>query len=629
MKKILVLFLTTILVFTNFAAVFADTPFQGYTYNFWGTLVPSPAAYVPIRSFGIADMRCGESCALHNDAEFCEEKSHTRFFGFGDKYCGEECGLRPGDSCELEAHEDEICGVVCGLQPGSSCGLRVHRGELNGNFRLFDPTDMHVDSQKNIYVVDNKNHRIIVFDINLNLRRVIETYLRDGEWGYFHYEESEEEESEGVWIENGFNHPHGIFVTDDMQIYIADNLNYRVVVLEVRNGDLRDGELHFVREITAPQGEIEDEIEIEIETEESEDGESETEESEGEESETEESEGEEIGETRRNVGFRPLHVLVDHSGRTFVIVQHEYEGIMSFNSDGEFLGYFGTVRVSFNMIDYIWKEFLMTAEQVPLQNRIIPREFEGMDIDEYGFIFTAHKENWHLNNQIMRLNPRGEDVLVNFNDNVIINGDQDWRDTGFLAGPSKFIDVIARSHGRYSALCQIRGRIFTYDSEGNLLYVFGGTGNLQGMANTSRAVSIEEYGDDILLLDAHGSGKIIHYQPTEYGRLINTAIEMRYEGKERYAVDYWRQLVKLDENFALAWSGIGRSYLARGENETAMEYLRQGMDVRYYSIAFRRHRLDRMQDILPNVLSGGLGILVLYSCFKVVRKIRRKGANAE
>ncbi|MCL2457114.1 MAG: hypothetical protein FWD19_06170, partial [Defluviitaleaceae bacterium] len=87
--------------------------------------------------------------------------------------------------------------------------------------------------------------------------------------------------------------------------------------------------------------------------------------------------------------------------------------------------------------------------------------------------------------------------------------------------------------------------------------------------------------------------------------------------------------VTLDENFALAWSGIGRSYLAAGDNEKAMEFLRQGMDVRYFSVAFRRHRLDRMQDILPNILSGGLAIFVLYSCFRVVRKIRRKGANAE
>ncbi len=45
---------------------------------------------------------------------------------------------------------------------------------------------------------------------------------------------------------------------------------------------------------------------------------------------------------------------------------------------------------------------------------------------------------------------------------------------------SSFIDVVVDDSGRYSALDATRGRIFTYDDDGNLLYIFGGLGNQMG-----------------------------------------------------------------------------------------------------------------------------------------------------
>jgi hypothetical protein len=150
---------------------------------------------------------------------------------------------------------------------------------------------------------------------------------------------------------------------------------------------------------------------------------------------------------------------------------------------------------------------------------------------------------------------------------------------------------------------------------------------MEGM--TRMPVALATVDEDIIVLDAHGRGRIVHFTPTEYGRLINRAIALRYDGHERYAVGYWRQLSMLDENFALAWSGIGRSMLAQGYNAQAMYYLERGMDTRYFSIAFRRNRLDVMQDTLPNFLTGGMVLVAGFTGFKVVRKFTKKGANAD
>lgn len=485
-KKCLAILMVFLFVSCIVTPVLADTPYQGYAYNFWGWMVPAPAAYVPLRSFGLHDI--------------CPE--------LGD---------------------------------------------------MTEPTELHVCPLGYIYIVDSGNDRIVVIDRYLNLIRVLEGFYRDGAF-------------------QTFNRPTGVFVTPDLQLFIADTDNHRIAVLDQYD--------NFVRQIDAPVIEgLEDEF-----------------------------------------IFLPLHLVVDRGGRTFVIVQRVFEGIMSFNSEGDFIGYFGTIDVDFNPIDMFWRLF-QTQEQRSRQRLFIPTEFQGMDIDDYGFIFTTNIEAWAGNDQVMRLNPRGEDVLLNLNDNVGINGDQMFRPGGALAGPTIFVDIVAMSHGMYAAIDSTRGRIYTYDSEGNLLHVVGGWGTLQGM--TRRPVSVQVIDDDFIILDAHGRGRIIQYTPTEYGALINTAIRARYDGNEQVAYQSWRRLVEIDENFVLAWSGIGRAMLAQGDNVQAMYYLRRGMDIRYYSVAFRRNRLDRMQTTLPNLLTGAAGLLVLYVAYKVVMRFRKKGVIAQ
>jgi hypothetical protein len=224
----------------------------------------------------------------------------------------------------------------------------------------------------------------------------------------------------------------------------------------------------------------------------------------------------------------------------------------------------------------------------------------------------------------MRLNPRGTNVIINMNSNVIINGDQNFRaGGGGHGGPSQFIDVIARPYGMYSALDNTRGRVYTYDREGNLLYVFSGIGYMEGMSR--RPVSLEVWGEYIFVLDA-SHGRIMQFVPTEYGSLINHAIAMRYIGNEDEAIETWRELVAIDEHFQLAWAGIGRGMLAQGDNVAAMYYLQRGMDMMHYSIAFRRHRMDVMQNVLPGVFMGASILIVLGVAFKIGLVIRKRVA---
>ena len=376
-----------------------------------------------------------------------------------------------------------------------------------------------------------------------------------------------------------FYRPSGVFVTESGELFIADTRNHRVVVLDMTQND------SFIREITNPA----------------------------------------IDGMDAGVPFLPTNIVVGYGGRTFVIAQHVFEGIMTFNAEGNFIGYFGTIDVIFSPIELFWR-FFMTQEQRSRQLLFIPTEFQSMDIDEYGFIFTTNIVRTLDDDQVMRLNPRGRNVINNFNEDVGIDGDQWFRMMGDLSGPSQFIDIAVMSHGMFVALDTTRGRIYTYDSEGNLLHVAGGTGSMQGM--TRRPVSIAILGDDYLVLDAHGDGRIVQFTPTEYGALINAAIRARYDGYESDSVVAWRRLTEIDENFHLAWAGIGRYMLAYGDNVRALYYLRRGMDLRHYSVAFRRNRLDNMQYAFSNVMTGAMIFVGVYIAVKITLKFRRKGAAA-
>jgi hypothetical protein len=200
---------------------------------------------------------------------------------------------------------------------------------------------------------------------------------------------------------------------------------------------------------------------------------------------------------------------------------------------------------------------------------------------------------------------------------------------GFLSDDSRFEDIKVWPNGMYTAIDSRKCRVFTYDEEGNLLYIFGGFGSQFGMFR--KPVAIDMMGDNIFILDDL-RGNITIFEPTYYGNLINTATTMRHEGREADAVALWEELLRIDNNYQLAYSGIGKSMLSKGDNREAMLYLRAGNDLRYYSVAFRRYRNEVLNESLPTVLTVGFiaifAIIALRITLKIIRKRNERGMKA-
>lgn len=372
--------------------------------------------------------------------------------------------------------------------------------------------------------------------------------------------------------EDKFNNPYGVCVSEREWVYVADFKNKRVVVL--------DQDDNLVQIISNPQSES----------------------------------------LADNFVFNPLKVTVDYADRVYVIAQNMFEGIMVFESNGQFTNFFGTINVEISAWDKFWKR-LATKEERANQQLFIPTEFTGIDIDPEGFVYASNIDASGVQG-VRRLNPRGEDVIKKgFNKNV--GGDLQIDGTSDYSGASQFTDVVYRDNGIYSCLDRKRGRVFTYDHEGNLLYIFGGLGTQEG--TFSLPVAVEDIGERITILDAT-KGAILCFVETEYGRLINEAVALRYDGDEAEAVALWERVLELDENNELANTGIGKAYLTAGDYEKAMHYLEIGMARDYYSIAFKRYRNQILTDNASWFLTGAAVLLALWFGYKGWKK-RKKGED--
>jgi hypothetical protein len=305
-----------------------------------------------------------------------------------------------------------------------------------------------------------------------------------------------------------------------------------------------------------------------------------------------------------NFDFVPFKVAVDFAGRVFVVARNMFQGIMTFDAEGNFIGFYGTIEVTITLWQRFWRVF-RTQEQRERQQLFIPTEFTGLDVDPAGFVYASNVDPAG-EQAVRRLNPRGEDVIrTGENDNL--GGDIHTFNisSSIFSGPSNIIDVVYRGRGMYSLLDSRRGRIFTYDREGNLLYIFGGMGTQAGTFRQPTAIGSQEQINRVLVLDS-ARNELVTFEQTRYGQLIDMAVAMRFDGDEAMAVEAWREVLLLNENFELANAGIGRAYLTAGDNRTAMEYLRLGMDRRHYAIAFRRHRNDVLKENIGWILTISL-----------------------
>ena len=488
-----------------------------------------------------------------------------------------------------EAREDEWNSVTVGSNNKvfTSAAMYYYSEDIKfGNTPLSGSSDIVADYQGNLYIADAGNNRILILNkYDYKTIGVIKTYT--DEYGRT----------------QNFSSPAGVFVTDptlmvdgSQEIFVCDTNNKRIVVF--------DTNYQYLRTIEEPENALLEEND-----------------------------------------FVPKALAVDLYGRIFVVSPNCTKGVIVLSNTGEFTGFIGAQKVTTSLIDQIWERF-QSAEDRLTGSRNLSIPFNNITVDDEGFVYVTinFTKQEHLSQQlssitsksatyspVKKLNSRGVEIMKRngFFDpggEVVRGAGTSYRDV------SKIVDVALGNEGTWTILDNSRSRLYTYDQNGNLLFAFGDKGQQvgNGVAYSAMTYQVVDGVYNLVLLDSTGgtSGvKLSVFHPTEYCDMIMEALHNQNIHNYSATIDNWQKILTSNNNFDLAYIGIGKALYSQGHYEEAMEMLSSAYETDYYAKAFAEVRKDNLSQVLILLVLGIIVVVVALVKFLGWAKKKNKATS--
>lgn len=367
--------------------------------------------------------------------------------------------------------------------------------------------------------------------------------------------------------------PKGLFVTEDGNIFVADTGNQRIAQFD-SNGN-------FIRDFKKPDSPLLD----------------------------------------SGFTFTPSKIILDKRGYMFIVSEGAHQGLVQLRPDGSFAGFFGANHVDFSLTRLLIK-YIATKEQREQLASVRPPEFSNLIQDEEGFMYTT--TFGIRTNQIKRLSAVGVDVLNidEANDDERRYGDYYMPIENWRALYEAFVDVTVDQSGVITALDQTTGKAFQYDQLGNLLFIFGGLGDQDGLFMTP--ASIGQTSDGTMYIVDKTRNRIDRFHTTPFAAKVHEATKLYVEGKYEDASKPWQEVIRMNSSYDLAYKAIGKALYKAERYKEAMTYFKVAKDRVGYSEAFLEYRKVFLREHFEFVFGGIIFIYVFYIAFKIWNKRRRR-----
>lgn len=405
-----------------------------------------------------------------------------------------------------------------------------------------------------IYIADTGNNRIVVTNERFCLVKTIEYGMSGGK-------------------RSELNQPCGVYKADDGLLYICDTGNFRIIALD-------DGQ-NIVKEIK----------------------------------------GDHLTSVNKNFQFKPQKIAVGRESDLYVVAPEVYQGIMHYRADGTFMGFFAPndveVTAAVRLVD-VWKNIFSEEQQDKLE-KTLPSPYNNVFIGKDRYIYTT-ADNVPVGDEIKCINQMGKNILHGTHTGAsgLSFGDLETSYENGALVKSRFVDVYANGNGLLCVLDRTRGRIFQYDSECNLLCVFGGNTSYGGCLR--EPVALEGLGDRYLVLDAQ-TNTVTVYAPTPYMCAVLDALHDYSAGNYLQSLEKWESILKQNSHYVLAYRSIGRACLQQGDYKNAMKMLQKGDDKYFYSMALKEYRKEYLRDNFW--WTSLLGVLLIVGLVVGVKHLRR------
>lgn len=449
-------------------------------------------------------------------------------------------------SSKLDYQYDEEKKSIPG--PITYCVKDIIYGSDFGIGAFNSPSDIYVDENNYIYIVDSGNNRIIVLDEKYQFVKSIDEIIISDE-------------------NNKFSNPQGIFVKNG-NIYICDTGNSRVIAINESNEVIR-----YIK-------------------------------------------GDNLLSVNENFVFKPEKIVVDANENIFVSSSSVYQGIIRFDKNDQFKSFFAPNQVPATFetfISSILKKWRTDEQKENMQKRL-PSPYSNVYITEENFIYATSK-GVSKGQDIKCLNSAGSNIL---NYSSVASSDNVYGDYETKFSKTAFVDIHCDDNGYMLVADSNTQKLFLYDSECNLLAVFGGSGEEKG--HFKNITAVEKLDENYLIVDTE-KNSITVMQPTEYINNVLIAMDFYRNGQYAQSKDIWENLLDENSNFPFAYCSLGRAQYNLGNYKTAMEYLEKGGDKYFYSMALNGYRKQIVKDNFILIVLGIVSLVVVsVLLFKWIRK---------
>lgn len=328
--------------------------------------------------------------------------------------------------------------------------------------------------------------------------------------------------------------------------------------------------------------------------------------------------------------FKPSKVAIAKNESLYVISSGCLDGIMEFDPNGKFLRYFGAPDVQLTLTDYInlaWRRVYRSLFGKNVDESFItyvPTEFENLIVDNDGFVYSVIvTTNAQNTDQLFKMNFLGSNILdpqAKSTKKVDATLSSTYGDLVRRATSTEgnvFRDLAVDNSGYITLLDTNLCKVFEYDSEGNLTFVYGGKGEQQGFFNTP--VACAKLGDKTLVLDRY-YGSVTVFDLTDYGEQLHEAINLYDQGEYDRAEKLWDVVLKHNANCELAHIGLGKVYYQYGRYEDAIEHFELANDRFNYQDAYSLYRESILSDHFGTIMTSLLVLIVLWIVWRIFGK---------
>ncbi len=350
-----------------------------------------------------------------------------------------------------------------------------------------------------------------------------------------------------------FTDSRGIYISEENDIYIGDTNNGRVLVC--------DAEGKLIKEIIRPESPI----------------------------------------LPEDFAFTPTKITRDSKGYLYVISDGAYYGALLFDSNYEFLSFYGANAVEatvLSTLQNLWDMLTKNDEKRSQEMKKLPYQFLDIALDKEDFAYTCTGITADESGvgQIRMLSPGGSNILEkNFGTSVVDSGAFNFAEFDVAVRHDKdvrqnFVGIAVDDMGFIYALDSTYGLIYVYDTDCNLVTAFGGgknSGDRIGTYSAACAIAVSE--DKVFVADSL-QNSVTAYEITEYGSKVLEAQSLTLDGEYIAAKPLWQEISGLDQNNRLAMSALGKAAYSEGNYKEAMTYAKMAMDRTTYDQAMKKNQ---------------------------------------